>query len=292
MQKAKKSKFQAKDCSTDRADICAPVSFAMQQRSLVSDSSIRSIKRSFEIFELFDEKRTPMSATDIARCLDTPLSSMLDLLKSISSLGYITYDSRARTYFPSLRISLLGDWIQTSLLGDVTLLEMLEEIQGSAPETVAISAINDLDMQYLWVSRGRQAISLNIEEGQITPIFSTSVGQALMARWSDSEIKTFVKRFNRRRPGGAVSEASALAAATAVRDRGYASVYDQATLGVGSIALGIPLAYDRNLVISVGGPTDRIRKDEQMIAKALCEAARKYNANARTGDPLDQNNMN
>ena len=244
----------------------------------MSDSSIRSIKRSFEVFELFDVKRTPMSATDIARSLGTPLSSTLDLLKSISAMGYITYDSRARTYFPSLRISLLGSWIQTSLLGDVALIPMLDEIQAATSETVAISAINDLEMQYLWVARSRQAISLNIEEGQVMPILTTSIGQALIARWTTAEVKAFVKRFRRWRPGQApLDEAEALAVAATVHERGYAVVYDQATVGVGSIALAIPLAYDRNLVISVGGPAERIRNNEADIAAVIRQITSRHN---------------
>lgn len=247
-------------------------------QELVTESSIRSIKRSFEIFELFDVSRTPMSATDIARALGTPLSSTLDLLKSISALGYITYDSRARTYFPSLRVSLLGSWIQTSLLGDMALLPMLDEIQGVTSETVAISAINDLEMQFLWVARSRQAISLNIEEGQVLPIFTTAIGQALIARWKTAEVKAFVKRFKRWRPDRpAMDEASALASAAAVRDRGYAALYDQALIGVGCVAVAIPIAHERNLVVSVGGPTERIQSSEPDIAAAIREAVHKHN---------------
>ena len=74
-----------------------------------------------------------------------------------------------------------------------------------------------------------------------------------------------------------MDEAPALATAAAVRDRGYAAVYDQALTGVGCIAIAIPIAHERNLVVSVGGPTERIQSNELDIAAAIREAVRKHN---------------
>lgn len=155
---------------------------------------------------------------------------------------------------------------------------MLDELQAETAETVAISALNDLEMQFLWVSRGRQAISLHIEEGQVMPVRATSVGQALMSRWSTAEVKAFVKRFKRWRPGETpLDETEAMTTAAAVRARDYAAVYDQTIVGVGSIAVAIPLAYNRNLVISVGGPSQRIRDKEAEIVDTLRRVTSKHN---------------
>lgn len=240
-------------------------------------SAIRSIRRGFQIFELFDIRREPLSASDIARALDAPLSSILDVLRSISALGYITYDSRARMYFPSLRTALLGSWIEMSLFGDETLESMLREIGEVTRETVVISAINDLDMQYLWVIPGPQAIGLTIEQGRLVSIFDTAIGQALMARWTDEEIRNFIKRYQRRRAKDRKPAAQqVLAQVEDVRRRGYACAYDNALDSVGAIAVSIGLSKERNLVIGVGGPSDRIRENETEIASAMQRIVRAY----------------
>ena len=240
-------------------------------------SAIRSIRRGFQIFELFDIRREPLSASDIARALNAPLSSILDVLRSISALGYITYDSRARVYFPSLRTALLGSWIQTSLFGDENLESMLREIGEVTRETVVISAINDLDMQYLWVIPGAQAIGLTIEQGRLVSIFDTAIGQALMARWTDEEIGSFIKRYQRRRAKDRkLLPQQVLAQVEDVRRRGYACAYDSGLDSVGAIALSIALSKDRNLVIGVGGPSDRVRENEADIATAMQRIVRAY----------------
>lgn len=241
------------------------------------ENSILSIRRCFEIFELFDQEQRPLSASEIARGIEAPLSSVIDLLKSISATGYITYDSRGRTFFPTIRIGFLGRWLETSLLGDAALTIVLDQLRAATNETICVSAINDLDMQYLLVLPGMHAISLQAEAGQLSPIFSSAVGGALMARWTDTEVKNFVKRYNtRRNPKPSVDEAATLAKVVGIRKRGYAVAYGTVDESVGAVARAIPLALDRNLVISIGGPLERIRANEADLATTLVKILRKY----------------
>ena len=81
-----------------------------------SAATVKSATRVLEIFEYFDEVRRPVTIQDVAQALSYPHSSTAALLKSLVSLGYLEHDDRGKTFFPSIRISLLGNWVEAEAL--------------------------------------------------------------------------------------------------------------------------------------------------------------------------------
>jgi IclR family KDG regulon transcriptional repressor len=248
-----------------------------QEIGALVESSIRSISRAFEVLELFDRARAPLAASDIARQLEIPLSSMMDIIKTLTALGYVTYDSRARTYFPSLRVAFLGRWIQRTIFGDDSVIAMLDEIREETHETVSISVLNDLDVQVIFVRLGPNAITLSLAQGQLIPIFDSSLGLALLSNWSDKEVGSFIKRYARRRGGLSRPADTLLEEVRKVRALGYAvppaaGHFD----GVGAVSVPVSLEYERTLVISVGGPAERIVGRQPEISKIIRRVAERY----------------
>ena len=73
-----------------------------------SDDVVKSAGRVFAVLELFDEARTPLSATEVVRRLSFPQSSTVALLKTMVSLGYLAFDQFDRRYLPTMRVP-IGD---------------------------------------------------------------------------------------------------------------------------------------------------------------------------------------
>ncbi|MBP8232968.1 MAG: helix-turn-helix domain-containing protein, partial [Rhizorhabdus sp.] len=95
---------------------------------MADDSSVKSASRVFEILELFDGSRVPLSATEIVRKLGWPQSSTVALLKTLVSLGYLAYDTFERTYLPTMRVALLGGWMFEALGPDRRLIELIRTV--------------------------------------------------------------------------------------------------------------------------------------------------------------------
>ena len=66
--------------------------------------SVKSARRVFEILELFATVRRPWRAAAIAKQLSYPLSSTFALLRSMTAMGYLTFEKKTHTYFPSVRL--------------------------------------------------------------------------------------------------------------------------------------------------------------------------------------------
>src|SRR4051812_27531129 len=106
---------------------------------------VKSAVRVLEVFELFERERRPCALNEICAALDYPQSSGTVLLKSLVSRGYLSYDRSARTYFPSLRLASLGEWVGPALFGqDGTIFEVLRDLHRATGETVSIALHNDV----------------------------------------------------------------------------------------------------------------------------------------------------
>ena len=164
----------------------------------MNNDVVKSVGRVLSVLELFRNQQVPLTATEICKHLDYPKSSADALLKSLVKLGYIALDSQTMQYFPSLRVTKLGDWLPGILFGSGQTLDMLEELSSQTQETVTLSMPNALSMQFITVIPGTFPISLTVREGFNIPIFTTAVGIAQLATRSDKDIKILAKRANRR----------------------------------------------------------------------------------------------
>jgi len=79
---------------------------------------VKSAARIFEILELYDRERRPMTAVEIANSLDYPLASTYEFLKTLHHLVYFSYGQPKWTYEPAPKISSVIDWVRDAVTDD------------------------------------------------------------------------------------------------------------------------------------------------------------------------------
>ena len=82
----------------------------------MENSVVKSAARVIQIFEFFDTVRRECPVAEVADHYGWPHSSTSVLMRSLVTLGYLHYDSRRRTYLPSMRVAPLGDWVHSAML--------------------------------------------------------------------------------------------------------------------------------------------------------------------------------
>lgn len=210
-----------------------------------------------------------MSATDLAREMDAPLSSMIDLLKCLSDLGYVAYDNRSRTYHPTTRLGLLGDWLNTSPLDQSQYIQLMEKLLDQTKETIGIFWQNDTEMKCVTALHGTHPIAFNLSLGQTLPMFGSAVGSSLLAKWTNAEIEKTYQRFKRQSSSKVLPLDTYMSSVEKARAEGYAAGYDLVMSEVGAITAALPINNNRWIVFSVAGLSGRIRQNEDKIAQAL-----------------------
>lgn len=224
---------------------------------------IKSAGRALEVLEAFARERRPLTAKQIERVLCYPPSSTIMLLKSLTQLGYLRFDRRRHTYHPTLRVTLLGQWLREGTAGSDAVFDVMRTLAERTRETVFLSTPNDIAMQVTHIVPGAQPISLQVDPGMRVPMSGSAVGLAFLASRSDDEVRALVRRMNRSRslrgqPPPIDADAT-IAAVERVRREGYAVAFDILP-GVGAVACTLPRHEDgRDAVICVGGPSERIR---------------------------------
>lgn len=244
-----------------------------------SKNVVKSVARVLEVLELFAQRREPMSGIEICRSLNYPKSSANAILKSLVELGYLALNPDNLKYFPSLRVTYLGDWLPGQLLGTIETTKLLESLHEVTGETVTLSMQNGFHMQFIRILPGTFPLSLRVSEGFMAPIFGTAVGAAYLSTITDQAIRDLYDRAARR--GALTDQAASLEAVmvdvAAARKDGYARAYDRILPDTGAVAAPLVThAHDQHLVVGIGGLSARIRRSEDSIIENLKRVIRQH----------------
>lgn len=251
---------------------------------------VKSAGRALAVFEYFAENRHPASTKDIATGLDWPQSSTSFLLRSLAALGYLVVDAKARTYYPSPRFALLGNWLGEELFPKPGLSETMAWISQETGETVVLAMQSEVQAEYIQVVVGPSGLQVPLRSGMRRPLGRAAVGKILLSLKPDEEIRTLVRRINaEEQTPGRLEISSLLDEIGECRSRGYARSNGSIYRHTDSIAMNVPLpAGQPPLAIAVGGSRERLRKRQSVIINAMNSALHPYHQNsARSGSVVE-----
>ena len=236
-------------------------------------SAVKSAARALRVLEFFAEIRRGARANEIADRLEMPQSSTSVLLTSLVRLNYLDFDSSTHTYRPSLRVALLGAWLDTGPFRDGSMLQMLERVAEETSCVVSLSQGNGIYVRYLHVIQSSdQAVHLSLALRRY--IVWSSAGFSLLADRSEAEIRKlvtvtraqddpFVERIRLQDVLNMVREAA---------QQGYFLGRSMVTPGMGTISMQVPpsLAGGQGpIVFCVGGVVDVLERSERDIVQLV-----------------------
>lgn len=255
-----------------------PLENAAPHDGEMPEAVVKSAGRALQILEFFDEVQREACVTEICRSLRYPQSSTSVLLRSLVAMGYLQRDRYKRTYFPTRRVSLLGNWVDPALVQHGALLDIAEELARASLQTVVMATANGLHAQYIYKFRSGlasgEAQSLSI--GTLRPIASTAVGRALLSSYDDNHVAKVLRRINAERPAdaNAISVSEFLADLKSSRRRRY---FSGAGAGPRQGGIAATLQSDRQmLVIGIEGDLDTILGLEETLSPLLLKAAAQH----------------
>jgi len=236
------------------------------------DSNIvKSTGRAFAIFEAFEQHRRPVSLGEIASELQYPKSSAAALLKSMVSIGYLSYARSTRTYFPTTRINTLGRWIPQQLAADGIDLRLMHKLRDTTGAAVVLGGQSDFYIQYLHVlDTTPPCVSARV--GTLRFLTSSGTGIALLSHATSAEVTRIVRATNhslvrQRRPLLDVSSLMPIIRRT--RRYGYV-LMPAGSSGHGSIAFPLPATQQgRRFAIGVIVSSDRLEATAKVVIGML-----------------------
>lgn len=231
------------------------------------------LDRCFRIMELFREKQTPLSASDIQSALACPKSSLNLILRGMCDLEYLHRDPRTRTYFPSVQFQKLGDWILPTITRGPRLQALAAELRNQIEETVLVTVKGDNCMEVAVVETSAKPIALQVPVGTRFDIFGTAVGVAYLMNQKDRDIERLYDHA-RRANGLDLTLDDVGKHVTTARNVGYAIAFGSVVPELAALAVPLKLETGHQpLVLSVGGPIERIKANWARLSTHLRRAA-------------------
>ncbi|MGE3143155.1 MAG: IclR family transcriptional regulator [Hyphomonadaceae bacterium] len=233
--------------------------------------AIKSAERTLAVFEAFSDAQRPLTVGEIFRSLDIPQPSASMLLRNLVKLGYLHHDRRKRTYAPTVRLVLLGSWLERSDTQAGQISTAFSQLQRHVGETGFIAIQNAAAIQYVLVQKNACPERLIIRSGQLGPLAASAAGQALLGLLPDDKVRAWVRRANAEaeNPKHRICEADFMPLIARVRAEGCA-IAEGAAPGECDIAIALPV-LDGGPPLAAGftGPAPRIAGRREEIVGTL-----------------------
>lgn len=240
----------------------------------MSERPVKSAERTLALFELFAECQSGLTIGHIANGLRAPQPSISFLVKNLVKLGYLEHDPVSRTYLPSIRVLLLGGWIERKLKDNQSLVKCLDAVQRCVDETSYIGIQNGIYAQHVIVQKSARPNRLRMFSGRDVHLTQCASGRALLALKKDSEISALIRRCNSEIDDERfrVSRIDALRMASEVRKKGYAKTSNASARiqGVGGLAMTFYLPGSSTaLAVGVGASIENLERKQGVILESL-----------------------
>lgn len=240
---------------------------------LPSAATVKSATRVLEIFEYFDEVRRPVTIQDVAQALSYPHSSTAALLKSLVSLGYLEHDDRGRTFFPSIRISLLGNWVEAEALPIRNVQRLMRRLSTDTKCTIILAARLGDHAQYIKVIQGTSPIRFHVKPSTRRMLAFSTIGRVLLSELPLLEARRLIQDALAATPERRASTQEIEDELQRIRKRGFALYSDLVTPGATMLAMPIPTGPSgRPVAIGIAAPKEYFRSRKQTFTELLKNA--------------------
>jgi DNA-binding IclR family transcriptional regulator len=256
---------------------------------------VKSAVRAIEILKLFSEERRELSQKEIVERLRYPQSSATFLLKSMASLGYLSFNRANRTYFPTPEVYRIGNWLESfgyeQMFRRGVLATMLDELEARTGELISLTTQNDIYVQWHRMVGTGLPPSRRVFEGDVIPLTWSALGCMLLSRQSEVQIDRILRLINAREsnPGNKIDVARMTLLLRDVRARSTFYMPNPRLKGAAAVAALLPVKIaGRMVAIGVGGDEERLKSGCEYIMSTLTETLAAYRDDLVSfyGEPL------
>ena len=208
---------------------------------------IPSVKRAFDILDLFFGNPHSLSKPEIAARLGLPRTCVHEQVNTLLASGYLEMDETQPNRFRlGFRVFELGSVFAARLDPSQECLRAAQDVSRSCDETVQMAVRDGRDVVFIIRIDSSRTLRLVSAVGSRLPAHCTGVGKMLLATLSDRELGALYKKQGRllgmtRRSITSVTQLVKELSAT--RERGYA--YDDCESNEDARCVAAPV-YDRD----------------------------------------------
>ena len=246
----------------------------------------RSLTRLLGLFDVLSNAKEGLSLAELSVVLESPKSSLLNLLRPLVAEGYLVHANQTYRLGPSifrLASSVMTAWSFPHLIRPF--MESLAHLTGETtmlgvivPEAEVITYVEIIDSPH--------PIRYQVPAGTSRPLYASSAGRLLLAyadpAWCNQYLTTVVFKHNMAIP---FTRAALVKELKKIRADGMSCSFDSYMTGLASVAAPVFDATGRCVAsLNVAGPTARFRQEHEFLMNTVRDVATK--ASGIAGGPL------
>ncbi|QCS44957.1 IclR family transcriptional regulator [Natrinema versiforme] len=243
---------------------------------------IRSVEIAFTILKTI-RKRDRITVTELANELGHSKSTVHSHLRTLEDQEIIVREGNG--YRLGLQILDMANDVREQACNYNVIVEKVDELANETGEIAQFGLEEHGQLAYLYKARGEHAVETASRIGQKQPIYSTSLGKAILAHLPSDRTEEIVStaEFTPRGPNTITNERELYENLETIAERGYAIDDEENIEGLRCVAA--PIKNDEIIhgAISVTGPASRIT-DERLhgeIAESVQRAANVIELNTK-----------
>lgn len=228
---------------------------------------VKQVAFALQMLELFAERKSPATLSEIADHFGWPRSSTFNLIETLSKAGYLHELRHRAGYYPTPRLLKLAEAIVTDGPVSDALKAMVERLAARTGETAILAAPSGGSAVFVEVVESTNPIRYFAHVGQRVPLYATSAGRAILSLFPPKERAAILAKtdYQRFAPGTLMSAAEVEAEIERSLARGWFINNNGFSPDLLGIAVPLPMP-DRHFCLMVAGPAYRLEAQIHALA--------------------------
>jgi len=234
--------------------------------------NVKTAGRTLDLFEAFARAGKPLSLSQLARAMDTPVSSCFGIVRTLEARGYL-YEVKARAGFYPTKLMFEH---ARAIAGRDPLAERfvprLEKLRDQTGETVLLAKRLERQAVYLEVLDSVHSIRYSPKVGEFRPLHASASGKALLGSLAPVLRDELLRGMKLPRvTSRTITSRAALAADLAqAQARGWYLTRGETVADLMAVAVPIELNGE-TYSVALAGPMHRMETALKRHAKLLVE---------------------
>lgn len=236
----------------------------------------RTLSRGLEMLELLSENPDGLELHQVAKAMQMPKSSALNLLHTLLSYKYVRKIDGSPRYQLGLKLFEVGSAAVNHVDITSVIRQYMSDISRACNETMHCGILSGLDVLYIDKMESTQSIRMSSHVGVRMPLHATAMGKAFLACFAEDEVRSLYegRELNALTPCTITDLDVLLKQLESIRRAGYATETQESNLNVSCIGVAIRGRDDRPAyALSISAPSFRMGEREldaygQMLLRA------------------------
>jgi DNA-binding IclR family transcriptional regulator len=240
---------------------------------------VKTAARTLDVFEVFAAAKGPLTLTELAARLGSPISSCHALVRTLQTRGYVyVLDERKRVY-PTKRLLTMAQQIASNDPVLERIGPVLAALQQTTGETVILGKRQGQAVTYLDVLEGRHTIRYAAEPGDSKPLHSSAIGKAMLGSLEPGQLPLLLKKLPLPAitPNTLTTRTALAEEIAAGRQRGWFMTKGENVHEVMALSIARSVCGEW-YGVAVAGPLSRLELQQESLIAALLKAGAALNA--------------